>query len=127
MSALIAFLVSDGGGGHRSVAASVSEATAELRPDVRSATVDLFRECLPSPLRRADRLYGPLVRRAPGLWHLAWRVSRGRRRTHLLRRAVRPLFAGDLARILSRERPAAVVAVQPLGHDPAIAVSKMLR
>ena len=108
------------------MAASVAEALTELRPDFRSVTVDLFRECLPLPLRKAARLYGPLVRRAPGVWHLAWRLSRGRRRTDLLRRAIRPLFVGGLARVLTQQRPAAVVAVQALGHDPAIRVAERL-
>jgi len=63
----VLILTSDVGGGHRSVTLALAEALEPFHFGI--SIVDVIAQGLPSPLNRIGGLYGPLVNRAPLIWH----------------------------------------------------------
>lgn len=123
-SALI--LTSDVGGGHRSVALALADALEPFHFDV--SIVDVITQGLPSPLNRIGRLYGPLVNRAPLIWHALYHLTEGQWRTGFLLECLRPLFFKGLISLLWTTSPGVVVSTHPLANHLTVwALQRMRR
>lgn len=114
MESSVLILTSDVGGGHRSVALSLAEALEPFHFEV--SIVDLIAQGLPSPLNRIGRLYGPLVNRAPLIWHALYHLTEGQWRTRFLLRCLKPLFFKRLISLLWTTNPDVVVSTHPLAN-----------
>jgi 1,2-diacylglycerol 3-beta-galactosyltransferase len=119
------FLISDTGGGHRSAAEAVADALALAWPG-------RFRPVLLDPLsgpgsawllRRAARLYGPVIRRAPWAWGAAYRASNSAWAMGLLERTVLRLAERPVLEAAAALRPAALVSFHPLATPAAVAAA----
>ena len=122
----VLILTSDVGGGHRSVALALAEA---LEPfNFKVSIVDLIAQGLPSPLKGIGRLYGPLVNRAPLIWHALYHLTEGQWRTGFLLRCLKPLFFKRLISLLWTANPDVVVSTHPLAnHFTVWALERMRR
>jgi len=111
-------LMSNTGGGHRSVAEAIAEATTDLYGDVvQTEIVDALAHHTPFPLNRVDRLYAPVVGHAPWLWQLLWRLTDSPRRARRFFAALRPWVGPTWRRLFLASQPDAVVSVHPaLNH-----------
>lgn len=69
----VLLLMSDTGGGHRAAAMAISEHIRRKDPTVDVEVVDIIRELSPFWFRVVS-LYGPIVRTAPWLWGLVFRI-----------------------------------------------------
>ncbi|MFQ6001849.1 MAG: glycosyltransferase [Anaerolineae bacterium] len=126
MESSVLILTSDVGGGHRSVALALAEALEPFHFEV--SIVDLIAQGLPSPLNRIGRLYGPLVNRAPLIWHALYHLTEGRWRTGFLLRCLNPLFFKRLISLLWTTTPDVVVSTHPLAnHFTVWALRRMRR
>lgn len=122
----VLFLAADTGGGHRAAAAAIGEALDRRHPGGFATVVC---DPLTGPdahplLRRTCRWYGPLTRRAPVLWALAFHLSDTRATRWLLRRLVARLAVAPISASISRHRPAVVVSAHPLVVDAAVAARR---
>ncbi|PKO20577.1 MAG: hypothetical protein CVU38_19375 [Chloroflexi bacterium HGW-Chloroflexi-1] len=107
----VAILMADSGGGHRSAAVSLAEA---LEGRARGVFVNLLDEHAPFPLNHLSALYGPLVNRAPWLYHAIYQASASRRRLALLEDAAYPWVQGRITAALVAEQPDLVINVHPM-------------
>jgi len=114
MESSVLILTSDVGGGHRSVALALAEALGSFHFEV--SIVDVMAQGLPSPLNRIGRLYGPLVNRAPLIWHALYHLTESQRRTGFLLRCLKPLFLKRLISLLEAANPDVVVSTHPLAN-----------
>lgn len=121
MGEQILVLMCDSGGGHRSVADAIVGALEHLFPSrYQFQLADIMADGFYFPMNRAGRMYGPLVKRFPGLWGVLWHLSNGRRRSPLTLRMVLPFAAARLKKILVSHRPALIVSTHPwANHIPA--------
>lgn len=123
----VLILMSDTGGGHRSAAEAIAGAFTHLYGDAfRVEIVDALANHFPFPLNRIDRLYGPMVRRAPRLWRGLWRLTDSpaltRRLFALFHRPVGP----SLRCMLQAAQPDAVVSVHPLFNHLTLRILRQM-
>ena len=118
------FLIGDTGGGHRSAARAVAQALEAAYPGRFAALI-----C--DPLRGPDAprwqrwlagLYGPVIRLAPWLWGVLWRVASSPRVLAWLRRTVMPSVYRGVAGAVAAWQPAVIVSFHPLTAEPAVRV-----
>ena len=118
------FLIGDTGGGHRSAARAVAQALEAAYPGRFAALI-----C--DPLRGPDAprwqrwlagLYGPVIRLAPWLWGVLWRVASSPRVLAWLRRTVMPSVYRGVAGAVAAWQPALIVSFHPLTAEPAVRV-----
>jgi len=122
----VLILTSDVGGGHWSVTLALAEALEPFHFEV--SIVDVIVQGLPSPLNRIGRLYGPLVNRAPLIWHGLYHLTEGQRRTEFLLKCLRPLFFKRLISLLWAANPDVVVSTHPLANHLTVwALQRMRR
>jgi 1,2-diacylglycerol 3-beta-galactosyltransferase len=121
MNARILILMSDSGGGHRSVADAIVGALEHLFPGkYRFQLADIMADGFRWPLSLAGRMYGPVVNRLPRSWGLLWHFTNGRRRSPLILRMVLPLGIGRLRRMLLESNPDLIISTHPwANHIPA--------
>jgi len=121
MNARILILMSDSGGGHRSVADAIVGALEHLFPgEYRFQLADIMADGFRWPLSLAGRMYGPVVNRLPRSWGLLWHFTNGRRRSPLILRMVLPLGIGRLRRMLLESNPDLIISTHPwANHIPA--------
>ncbi|MFN8533338.1 MAG: glycosyltransferase [Dehalococcoidia bacterium] len=117
----ILLMMSDTGGGHRAVSRALVEAFDAIDPAIDAPIIDLFG--LGKRRQLVDRIaysYGPLIRRAPWLYGLAYAVTDRRR----LFEAVSSANDGVLVRrgrwLLRRYQPDVVVSVHALVTRPML-------
>ena len=122
--ARLLFLIGDTGGGHRSAARAVAQALEAAYPG-RFATL------ICDPLRGPDAprwqrwlagLYGPVIRLAPWLWGVLWRLASSPRVLAWLRRTVMPSVYRGVAGAVAAWQPAVIVSFHPLTAEPAVRV-----
>ena len=107
-------LMSDTGGGHRSAAEAIAEATTHLYGDViQTEIVDALAHHVPCPLNRIDRLYAPAVSHTPWLWRLLWWLTDAPQRTRRFLAALHPWVGPALRQLFLISQPDAVVSVHP--------------
>lgn len=107
-------LISDTGGGHRSAAEAIAEAITHLYGDaIQTEIADALAHHTPFPLNRLGLLYAPVVRHAPGLWQLLWRLTDDPRRARALFVALRPWVEPKLRGLFLATQPDAVVSAHP--------------
>ena len=110
----VAVLMADSGGGHRSAAISLVEA---LEGAAHGLFVNLLDEYAPFPFNRLSGLYGPLVNRAPRLYHAIYQASASRRRIAFLEAAAYPWVQSRIAAALAAEQPDLVISVHPIQNS----------
>jgi len=107
-------LMSDTGGGHRSAAEAIAEATANLYGAAWQMQIaDVLVQHTPFPWNRAGRLYAPAVSGSARAWRLLWRLTDSPRRTRWLFTALYPWLAPGLRRLFLAAQPDAVISVHP--------------
>ncbi len=112
MRVLIA--MSDTGGGHRSLAAAVRAGLVQQYPELQVQIADLFRPGSPTLAWRVVRLYGPVIRRAPGMYGVLFHVANLPGVYPALVEAYKPSLLPRLVNFLREHRPDLVVSVHPL-------------
>ena len=118
----VLFLMADTGGGHRNAARAVGE-SLELAYPGRFAPV--WCDPLGGPgsgrlLRWVTGMYGPVVRRAPGLWGAAYYATNTRPAMWLLRRTLLRSADRAAAGAARAHPPAAIVSFHPLTGMAAV-------
>lgn len=110
----ILILMSDTGGGHRTVAEAIREAVQLLYPERYTVIVeDLFlRSRWPGP--RAPKMYLPLITYAPWAWGRSFHWTTGPHGRRALNRLFARLQTDALTRLYARYQPALVVSVHPM-------------
>jgi 1,2-diacylglycerol 3-beta-galactosyltransferase len=106
--------MSDTGGGHRSLASAVKAGLIQQYPRVQVDIVDMFRPGHPTLAWRVVRLYGPVIRRAPGLYGALFHTTNLRGVYPLIAKAYLPSLLPKVVRFLREYRPDLVVSVHPL-------------
>jgi 1,2-diacylglycerol 3-beta-galactosyltransferase len=121
-------LMSNTGGGHRSVAEAIAEATTHLYGDaVQTEIVDALAHHTPFPLNRVDRLYAPAVSHAPWLWQLLWWLTDSPQRARRFFAALRPWVGPTLRRLFLASQPDAVVSVHPAFNHLGVWTLRQMR
>jgi 1,2-diacylglycerol 3-beta-galactosyltransferase len=111
----ILILMSDTGGGHRSAAEAIAEATHQLYGEVcQVEIVDLWANYTPFPINHLGQLYGPLVNRSAILWKLIFRSTSNRRGMNLLEKIFWPMVRKSLKDFLRQSNPDVIVSVHPI-------------
>jgi 1,2-diacylglycerol 3-beta-galactosyltransferase len=111
----ILIIMSDTGGGHRSAAEAIAEATHQLYGEAcRVEIADLWADHLPFPINHLGQLYGPLVNRGAILWKLIFRSSSNRRGMKLLGKIFWPAIRKSLKDFLHQSNPDVIVSVHPV-------------
>ena len=111
----VLILMSNTGGGHRSVSLAVQRALYDLDPDgVSAEIVDVFDLENPALFDRVTRLYGPVSRHLPNLYGWAFHMmDRPAVYRTLFDSSTKPLVP-KLVRLLADRRPDVVVTTHPL-------------
>ncbi len=111
----VLILMSNTGGGHRSVSLAVQRALYDLAPDgVATEIVDVFDLENPALFDRVTRLYGPVSRYLPHLYGWAFHaMDRPAVYRTLFETSTKPLVP-KLQRLLADRRPDVVVTTHPL-------------
>jgi 1,2-diacylglycerol 3-beta-galactosyltransferase len=118
------FLIGDTGGGHRSAAAAVAQALERTWPGRFAPVIcdPLQGPGAPRRLRWFVGLYGPIIRLAPWLWGVLWRVYGTPRTLRLLQRTVMSPIYASIANVIGACRPALIVSFHPMTGEPAVRV-----
>ncbi len=107
--------MSETGGGHRSAAEAIAEATHHLYGEACQVEItDLWADHTPFPINRLGRLYGPLVNRGAILWKLIFRSTSNRRWMSLLEKILWPMVRKDMKDFLRQSNPDIIVSVHPV-------------
>lgn len=111
----VLILMSNTGGGHRSVSLAVQRALYDLEPDALSTEiVDVFDLENPKLFDRVTRLYGPVSRHLPNLYGWAFHMmDRPTVYRTIFDSSTRPLVP-KIVRLLEDRRPDVVVTTHPL-------------
>ena len=122
----VLLLISDTGGGHRAAARAVAEELRGWRP---GRFIPVLFDPLSGPssarvLQWGVRLYGPVIRRAPWAWGVAYRITDSRAAFAFLRRTILRLADRPVAEQISVLAPAAVVSFHPLATASAVAAAR---
>src|SRR5574337_231840 len=106
----ILILMSDTGGGHRTIAESLREAVSLLYPEQYTVVIeDLFRQgAWPAPL--LPEVYLPLITYTPWAWRRAFRWTTGPHGLQAVKRLLAHRLTMALRRLYGRYRPALVVS-----------------
>lgn len=115
----ILFLFSDTGGGHRSAAEAITEALHLDYGDRLSTEMLDFLKASPDPFRRMPTLY-PYMVRAPHIWGLGYRLSNGRRRTHVMVGTMWPIVRKIIREMIANHPSNLIVSVHPLINGPLL-------
>jgi 1,2-diacylglycerol 3-beta-galactosyltransferase len=108
-------LMSDTGGGHRSVALAVQRALERQAPGaVTTRIVDLFAPPRPALTDRLTRLYVPSVQYAPALYGFLFHLLNHPAAYRSVTAWTRPTLLPRMQRLLQVERPDVVVTTHPL-------------
>jgi 1,2-diacylglycerol 3-beta-galactosyltransferase len=111
----ILIVMSDTGGGHRSAAEAIAEATHQLYGEAcRVEIADLWANHTPFPINRLGQLYSPLVNHGAILWKLIFRSTSNRRMMSLLVRIFWPMVRKSLKDFLRQSNPDVIVSVHPI-------------
>ncbi len=107
----VVILTANAGGGHRSVARSLTEAFEGLAQVTHLYLMDDY---APFPWNTMSATYGPWVNHAPWLWLLVYRFGASRKRVHLTESATYPLVRRYITPPLLANWPDLVISVHPL-------------
>ncbi|TEU10678.1 MAG: galactosyldiacylglycerol synthase [Anaerolineales bacterium] len=111
----ILIVMSDTGGGHRSAAEAIAEATHQLYGEAcRVEIADPWANHTPFPINRLGQLYGPLVNHSTILWKLIFRSTSNRRGMSILVRIFWPMVRKSLKDFFRQNNPDVIVSVHPV-------------
>jgi 1,2-diacylglycerol 3-beta-galactosyltransferase len=119
-------LMSDTGGGHRSVAEAIGAAITELDTSSTVELLDFFSTCAPFPLSQAGTVYGPWVNHAAPLWGAGFHLTNGRRRAALLGSMISLATRRCVKTKLRIVQPDVLVSVHPLATRLAADVHRRI-
>jgi len=115
----ILIVMSDTGGGHRSVAQALKGAFQSLYGSaVETYIVDFFALHRTTAVERVTRLYGPIIRHSPWLWGAIYKATDSPSMSRGLARTLEALQMPKVRRLLEALSPDAVVSVHPLCTRP---------
>jgi 1,2-diacylglycerol 3-beta-galactosyltransferase len=111
----ILIVMSDTGGGHRSAAEAIAEATHQLYGEAcRVEIADPWTNHTPFPINHLGQLYGPLVNRGAILWKLIFDSTSNRQVMNLLVKIFWPMVRKSLKDFLRQSNPDVIVCVHPI-------------
>ncbi|MDH4135651.1 MAG: glycosyltransferase [Anaerolineae bacterium] len=111
----ILILMSDTGGGHRSAAEAIAEATHQLYGEAcRVEIADPWANHTPFPINRLGQLYGPLLNHSTVLWKLIFRSTSNRRGMSILVKIFWPMVRKSLKDFLRQSNFDVIVSVHPI-------------
>lgn len=115
----VLILMSDTGGGHRSLSRAVA-AAVEARPGGHATISDPFAGASSRLPSRILGLYGPLIRRLPGLYGAVYDALDAPERFAPIARRLGPTVVARLLRTLEEKRPDVVVVAHALSTTLAL-------
>ena len=111
----ILILMSDTGGGHRSAAEAIAEATHQLYGEAcRVEIADPWANHTPFPINRLGQLYSPLLNHSTVLWKLIFRSTSNRRGMSILVKIFWPMVRKSLKDFLRQSNFDVIVSVHPI-------------
>jgi 1,2-diacylglycerol 3-beta-galactosyltransferase len=111
----ILIVMSDTGGGHRSAAEAIAEATHPLYGEAcRVEIADPWANHTPFPINRLGQLYGPMVNHSTILWKLIFRSTSNRHVMSLLVNIFWPMVRKSLKDFLRQSNSDVIVSVHPI-------------
>ena len=115
----VLIVMSDTGGGHRSVAQALKGALQSLYGSmVETYIVDFFALHRTTAVERVTRLYGPIIRHSPWLWGAIYKAMDSPGMSRGLARTLEALQMPKVRRLLEALSPDVVVSVHPLCTRP---------
>lgn len=113
-------MLSDTGGGHRSVANALRSEALNLQPGLRVELVDGFSHYAPYPLNRLPYWYASIIAHGKALWRYGYALSNGRRRARVLSHIMRPYVSIAVRRLLQAHPANLLVSTHPLLVAPVL-------
>ncbi len=110
----VTILMSDTGGGHRSVAAAVESALVTERPETNVELVDGLLDYTPYPLNRLPDWYATIIARFVGLWQYGYLLTDGPVRAQILNLLARPFLRSSVRRFVEQHQCDLLVSTHPM-------------
>ena len=111
----VLIVMSDTGGGHRSISLALEEALVRLVPErVEPRIVDLFALEQPTVFDRIPRLYSPMIRYVPWLYGRVFHFANYPLVYHTIRARAAGSLLPKVRRLLITDQPAIIVSAHPL-------------
>jgi 1,2-diacylglycerol 3-beta-galactosyltransferase len=110
----VTILMSDTGGGHRSVAAAVEAALVTEKPEISVELVDGLLDYSPYPLNRLPDWYPTIITRFVGLWRYGYVLSDDPVRARLLHLLARPFLRSSVHRFVEQHQCDLLVSTHPM-------------
>jgi 1,2-diacylglycerol 3-beta-galactosyltransferase len=121
MATRVFISMSDTGGGHRAISYAVRGALTRLYgSDVETTVSDVFNLGRRSIFDDATRLYNPVLRHAPWLYGIVYKISDRKHVYSTLAKQVELLDAPKIKRTLAAAKPDVIVSIHPLTNRPLI-------
>lgn len=114
MSPRVTILLSDTGGGHRSVAEAVRSELLMLQSGLSVELVDGLLRYAPFPLNRLPDWYSKIIAYGKGVWRYGYAITDSRWITSRLNQAARPYLRPAVRRLLRSHPAEVVVSTHPL-------------
>jgi len=110
----VTILMSDTGGGHRSVATAVRSALVTEKPGLCVELVDGLLQYTPYPLNQLPDWYATIIARFVGLWRYGYVLSDGPVRTRVLNILARPFLRSSVRRFVQQHKFDLLVSTHPM-------------
>ena len=110
----VTILMSDTGGGHRSVATAVRSALITAKPGLCVELVDGLLHYAPYPLNQLPDWYATIIAHFIGLWRSGYALSDGPLRTRVLNLLARPYLRSSVRRFVQQHKFDLLVSTHPM-------------
>jgi 1,2-diacylglycerol 3-beta-galactosyltransferase len=110
----VTILMSDTGGGHRSVATAVESALVTEKPGLSVELVDGLLDYAPYPINQLPDWYATIIARFIGLWRYGYGLSDGPVRARLLNLLARPFLRSAVSRFVQQHEFDLLVSTHPM-------------
>ena len=110
----VTILMSDTGGGHRSVATAIRCALLRKNSKANVAIVDGLLEFGNYPLNRLSSWYPVIVKNSPRLWGFGYAITDGKWQTIVASRVIRYFFQNTLCEIISSYESDIIISTHPM-------------
>ncbi len=110
----VTILMSDTGGGHRSVATAVESALVTEKPEISVELVDGLLDYSPYPLNRLPDWYPTIITRFVVLWRYGYLLTDGPVRAQMLNLLSRPFLRSSVHRFVEQHQCDLLVSTHPM-------------